>query len=272
MADFGPQGWQQLIVRTNARGQSNPPAPFLTQPTQVIAPFGVTAPTVGSASVSFAPGIGAKAYQAWKYPNGNIERAPKLHLDPNNPTKEYFDPIEEQAKGQKLPRRKQETNLFVTLNTNKAVPWQDELRVNDALVQAIHKIQTSDLKEVLVCGPGKVRNADYFREDNLAAVLKDVKFTTTIEQGPNTGFKHVHMTVSIEHYSQIQMDKTRLREKFIELYNDALPSNIGPTGRRGRPRQDKMRLRGLYVDVKLRHQLNWHEIEKWYLHKDQMAL
>ena len=270
MADFGPQGWQQLIVRTNARGEQN--APFSTQPTQVLAPFGVSTPSVSNANVSFAPGIGAKAYQAWKYRDGNIQRAPKLHLDPNNPTKEYFDPIDEQAKSQKLPRRKQETNLFVTLNLNKIVPWSDELRVNEALMKTINKIQTSALSEVLVCGPARVRNADYFRDDNLAVVLKDIKFTTTIEQGPRTGFKHVHMTVSMEHYSQIQMDKTLLRTKFIELYNDALVSNVGPTGRPGRPRRDKMALRGLYVDVKLRNQMSWHEIEKWYLHKDQVTL
>ena len=56
----------------------------------------------------------AKNSQSWRYAGGNIQRADSIRINGTD----YPDP-----KDKSLPRRKQESNFFITINSNKAIGY-----------------------------------------------------------------------------------------------------------------------------------------------------
>ena len=86
--------------------------------------------TISTESVNFTAQKSAKTNQAWRYSGGQIVRAPSTDIN----GRKYEDP-----KDPGQPRRKQESNFFLTINPNK-VPIGDE-RINaDLASQLLQKL------------------------------------------------------------------------------------------------------------------------------------
>ena len=101
---------------------------------------------MATADVNLRAGKSAKSDQAWKYPGYNIVRAPNLTLGDN----EYWDPKELPAA---MPRRLQESNFKITINTNRKFEGNLEglairamtkawAEICDELAQAMEKVRT----------------------------------------------------------------------------------------------------------------------------------
>lgn len=196
--------------------------------------------TVGDADIK--PGI--KKNQNWMYAGGVIQRHPSLYINGT----EYYDPKE---LPQKLPRRKHETNLFITINTNKSLQAAVAHDAQDALRQAMnHLAKEAVICSYLVFGP---KSAEY-KDDKYVDVIEKVQFQAGIETGEELNRLHAHVWLTIHHYSQVQVSSRQIQALVLEEYNRAAPPS--------------MRIRGLpYVSVKLLPQSNFTEIMKNYMHK-----
>ena len=90
-------------------------------------------PDIVAQPVKFQSGIthrGAKAEQAWRYPNNAIVRAHAKVLGPSGIV--YTDP---KSDGEK-PRRLQESNFFITINPNKKFAEVDAAGASGGVISA----------------------------------------------------------------------------------------------------------------------------------------
>ena len=204
-------------------------------------------------------GSGVKGKQAWKYPGYNIERASSVVINGNY----YTDPKEEhnggpaaqglpapsQADG--TPRRKQESNFFITINPNRKFDSDlAEVRFKDALK---HLQSNEVLARCLIFGP----KDSHFVQDRAADVLiPGVDWSASIEEGEKLGRMHTHIIVGIRHFSQIQFSSRMLMHEFRTAFN------------RGCQRGDGVFMTANpYVQIKLLPQSQWSTIMKQYLRK-----
>jgi len=200
-------------------------------------------------SIDFATPISAKSKQAWKYAGGSVQRAP-AGLLPG-----LFD--HDRGSGEKnLARRKQESNFFITINSNQAPV--DALDVDESM-KAMDKMLHGLAEERLIAtylkfGP---KHEDY-RDDKFSDVVISIDWKAATEIGPNQGRVHSHIWVTIKHYSQIQISTQMLQYQAKRLYN-ANTLNF------------KMK-RQPYVHIKLLPQSNWTDIMRQYIHKGMMGV
>ena len=97
-------------------------------------------PLITTSDAQFKTAIKPKANQAWRYPGGVIQRAISVHL--NGSAKAYYDHIDTDQ-----PRRKQESNFFVTINTNRE-STESNLEVGQ---DAMKKLVDHLSKDAVVC-------------------------------------------------------------------------------------------------------------------------
>lgn len=190
--------------------------------------------------------VGVKKAQNWKYPGGIIQRHPDLVIN----GVEYFDPKE---LPNKLPRRKQESNFFITINTNRA-PKHHPADSEEAY-QAMEDTLTFMADEATICsilqfGP---KDATY-NADRYADVIDRVEWKAGVETGEVLERLHCHIWLTVHHYSQIQINRQMTQHVFRREYNRRAPESMKVGG-------------SPYVSVKLLPQSDFTTIMKQYMHK-----
>lgn len=191
----------------------------------------------------------AKSAQAWRYPGGVIQRAPQAKLG----SKEYFDP-----KSPGEPRRKQESNFFITLNTNKSPDSPDEMTMclNHLKDAVQHLAKDHVLAACLKFGPVD----SSYQLDRYGDVIVSAEWKSSIETGEVMNRVHAHIWLTIVHYSQIQINTQMLMQQAKAAYNKT-PLDWGA--------YSHLRMtRNPYVHVKLLPQSDWAQIMRNYVTKN----
>ena len=209
---------------------------------------------VGSAVVK--PGIG-KGKGDWRYKDGIVQRAASLVIN----GKEYCDPKE---LPEKLPRRKIESNFFITLNTNRTVSAEDtHLRaIGEEIMEETMQQLSKDacINQYLKYGP--MDNA--FKEDRYGDIVSSVEWNHGIEYGPTLQRLHVHIWLTIHHYSQLQINMPQMQHAFKLIYNQEVDKKF--LGQQKLIKQFRMGARP-YIQVKLLPCSEWAEVIKRYMQK-----
>ena len=219
----------------------------------------VREPVVSTQSIDFEAPHSAKSKQAWRYPGNRIIRAPTTRLDPTSDRKyeDHKDP------GQ--ARRKQESNFFLTINSNKAPETPETQRaVNSAMQKMLERLsQEHNLAACMKFGP---KNPEVYGEDKYSAVVHSLDWKAAVETGPLMGRVHAHIWLTVTHYSQVQINVQAMMHRARLLYNEELNlmcNGHPPAG---------LRITALpHVHVKLLPQGNWTEIMRSYIHKGMQA-
>ena len=200
--------------------------------------------------------VGVKKAQAWKYPGGVIQRHTDLIINPETidpgtqQPKEYFDPKE---LPDKKPRRKQESNFFITINPNRTP--RNHPADSEKAYKAIEDTLRLMADEVNICsiltfGP---KDSTYIG-DKYADVIGKVEWKAGVETGEVLERLHCHIWLTVHHYSQIQINRQMTQYFFRREYNKRAP--------------DSLQVKGMpYVSVKLLPQSDFTTIMKQYMHK-----
>ena len=211
---------------------------------------------ISTETVNFQATRAAKTNQAWKYPSNKIQRAPSIILG-NTRYTDHKDPT--------LPRRRQESNFFVTINTNKSL-LGDEYELGTRHLENVLSYLGTDavVASFLRYGP---KNEQYM-EDRYADVVNAIEWRSCIETGPNKNRLHAHICLTITHYSQIQLNSQVLMHLTKKVFNDPTINpnnkyNLKPLGSRSNLYISKQP----YVNIKLLPQTNWTDIMRQYIHK-----
>ena len=213
-----------------------------------------------------AGGKNVKTRQAWKYPGGNIVRAPSVNIN----GRYYTDPKEDEAGDEKsqgdiapfvdvgTPRRKQESNFFITINPNQKYSADLEGRARNRFVAALAELQENDvLARCLKFGP---KSLHYVNDHAHDVLLPGIDWKATVEIGEDKHRMHAHIICYIQHYSQIQIAPKILQHEFRRAFNKTLA--LG----------DPLRLTTLpYVQAKLLPQSDWTTIMRQYIRKGMTA-
>jgi hypothetical protein len=189
---------------------------------------------------------------AWRYPGGVIQRAPSTTLG----SKVYTD-----DKDPGEPRRKHESNFFITLNTNRKCGFDMEGRIvqegKDACKAALDTLSKNEsLCQYIKFGP----KSKHYRDDKFADVIYKVEWQAAVETGENLERLHCHIWLTLHHYSQVQVNMPVMQKMFKTAYN-AYGEVSGIYG-------SKLRCNGLpYIQVKLLPSSDWAMVMKQYIHK-----
>jgi len=217
-------------------------------------------------SVDFKASKRAKTNQAWRYPGGKIERHPDKWINGT----EYTDP---KSPGEN--RRLNESNFFITLNTNKK-PVGDEATNADAAMRRVDR-QLRDPANLVKClkfGPkvtGNPPRREDFRYDKYKDVIKSVEYQSGAEYGGNLGRFHIHIILTIQHYSQVQIHIQGMQLLFKQLWNEAIMASIRenpPT--KGSDGSHLIIKEKPYIHVGRLPQTNWTDVMRNYIHKGMM--
>ena len=216
--------------------------------------------TVGSATMSGALGDTRKSIKnngAWRYPGGIIQRLESTTI---NGRPDYFD-----HKDPGEPRRKQESNFFITLNTNRSCAAGGKLA--EIGKESMKRALTDMAKETTMCSYIKFgpKNKEY-ENDRFEDVIKKIEWNAAVELGENLKRLHCHIWLTVHHYSQVQINMPMMQHVFKQTYNMKLVNYHAD----GAPNvfTDDLRCRGMpYIQVKLLPESNWAEVMKQYIHK-----
>jgi hypothetical protein len=254
-----PRGQQltRLLYRANAH-RSGVPVPS--------AMVSKTKTTVSVERVDFQSATHTKKQQAWRYKGNLVARAASATIN----GRKLVDP-KPGANGEAgLPRRKQESNFFLTINPNLAPrEGTDVSRVTAAVEKMVELLGTNaGVKSILKFGP----KDEHYKTDRFEDVILNVGWKSGVEMGGIQGRVHAHVWATISHISQVQVDVHKLQYLCRHLYNQAyagtdvsFPATFGRQKRSGADRFLMTRLP--YVHVKLLPQANWTEVMKQYIHK-----
>lgn len=117
--------------------------------------------------------------------------------------------------GEKLGRRKQETNLMITMNTNKR--RFNQVQDMEAAREACETCFKKRAYDILEFGP---RHANYKADaDYPDDVIEALESVAVVEVGPKTGALHAHIWFKVTHWSQIQLHRLRLQHLFKMEFN-----------------------------------------------------
>jgi hypothetical protein len=211
-------------------------------------------PVVVTQRVSRTPfpgGKNVKGKQAWKYPGGNIIRAPSVSIN----GRLYTDPKEADAGTEDgIPRRKQESNFFITINPNQRYSEALEGAAHVRFENALKHLQNDQtLVRCIKFGPKDSHYADDIAHDVL---LPGIDWKATVECGEKLGRMHCHIILYVQHYSQIQIDVKMMQYEFRMAFNEGL--TLG----------DRMVLSDPpYIQVKMLPQGDWTTIMRQYIRK-----
>lgn len=196
----------------------------------------------------------AKSLQAWKYAGNQIVRAPSVLIG----SRIYYDP---KHPSEKLARRRQQSNFFLTINTNLE-PDCEGMVVQQLKAAIAHLKTDAILATCLKFGPKDPilpeetmkdpKNLYTYRNDRYADVIDKVEWRDAIEVGPVHNRVHCHIWVTIDHYSQIQFNTHMLMTLTKRVFNASGPMRMS---------------RMPYVHIKLLPQSDWTDIMKQYIHK-----
>ena len=209
----------------------------------------LTRKVVTTESIDFKTPHSAKTKQAWKYKNNNIVRHPTVTIN-GTPYTDHKDAGE--------ARRKQESNFFITINSNKA-PCEAEGQ--DDVVKAMERVlkhlqEERVLARCIRFGP---KHPEHYSADKYADVIHSLDFKGAVETGDKQKRVHAHIWLTVTHYSQIQLNIQMLQHETLTEYNKAL-SNIRS--------ESKYFIEALpYVCVKLLPQSDWTDVMRQYIHK-----
>ena len=206
---------------------------------------------VSVASGSTDPGVqrtDPKAKQKWKYPGGHVERLPSVWVDSGVRLHDHIDTS--------MPRRRQESTFFITLNTNRAATTHDELQqMKEALEVTLATLGSpAVLPTWMKFGP---KNPEVYGNDKWKDVVRDeVGYEAKVEIGPELKRVHAHIMLTIVHYSQIQVWVQMLQQISRRVYNAEVNDNP----------ETKMTAMP-FVHVKMLPQRMWNDIMRGYLRK-----
>ena len=207
-------------------------------------------PTMSTQSIDFKAPHSAKTKQAWRYAGNKVVRASSVMLGGTK----YTDP-----KDPGQPRRKQESNFFITINSNKSPEKGDEMHTAvKHMEQMLKKISTeSVLATYIMFGP----KDKWYEEDKYGDVVHSVEWKSAVETGDTLKRLHAHIWLTITHYSQIQINVRMLMHQSRIAYNEGLPFS-----------SQHLRITAMpYVHVKLLPQSDWTDVMKQYIHKGMTA-
>jgi hypothetical protein len=170
-------------------------------------------------------------------------------------------------------RRKQESNFFLTINSNKPFDPSDNRIEAGALGIAVDgmehmlKVLAKDavLATYLKFGP---KNEEYAK-DKYADVIHSVNWNAAVERGDKLHRVHAHVWLTITHYSQVQINVQMLMYLARAAYNDYV-SKSGLVY----AIKDSITLQMQdmpYVHVKLLPQSDWTSVMRNYIHKGMAA-
>eukprot|EP00966_Prymnesium_polylepis_P171537 3965953-Prymnesium_polylepis.1 len=201
-------------------------------------------PDVTTSNADFQVQHTAKTKQAWRYQGHQIQRAPGLLIN----AKKYEDP-----KDPGQPGRKQESNFFITINTNKS-PLNAEMEMAVSHMREMLRVLADErtLSTYIKFGPVSPE----YREDRFADVIHNIDWKANVETGDVVRRLHAHIWLTITHYSQVQLNVQMLQHAASQAFN------------RGLPLGSQLRIdMKPYVHVKLLPQSDWTTIMKQYIHK-----
>lgn len=213
-------------------------------------------------STPFPGGKNVKGKQAWKYPGGNIIRAPtvilngRYYTDPKEPDAGVPSDQGTEAQGRTdgTPRRKQESNFFITINPNQVYSEAIEEQARQHFKQALQHLEdNSVLARCLKFGP---KDAHYTQDLAHDVLLPGIDWKATVEVGEKLGRMHAHIICYISHYSQIQIDPKMMTYEFRQGFNAGLP--LGHRLRLTDPP---------YMQVKMLPQSDWTTVMSQYIRK-----
>ena len=196
----------------------------------------------------------------WRYPGGKIQRGEHLSGLKNANGQPYID---DRNKDDNLARRKIESNFFITLNTNRSL--KESLGVSGACADVGREAarQTLDYlaKDSSICRFMKFGPVSkHYQYDKYNDVVKSVEWTSSVETGENYERLHVHIWLTVHHYSQVQINRPVISAMFKEYYNGLLNKHIAFKPQlqcKGRP----------YCNVKLLPTSDWAMVLRQYIHK-----
>ena len=203
---------------------------------------------VTTESIDFKTPHSAKTKQAWKYKNNNIVRAESKTI---NGTK-YTD-----HKDVGEARRKQESNFFITINSNKS---PCDAKGQDDVVKAMEKVLKHLQEERVLarCTRFGPKHPEHYSADKFTDVIHSLDFKGAVETGDKQKRVHAHIWLTVTHYSQIQLNIQMLQHETRKEYNKAL-AVIG---------REEHKIGALpYVCVKLLPQSDWTDVMRQYIHK-----
>ena len=206
--------------------------------------------SVGSAAIATGATEDVKGDQTWMYANGVIKRAHSTVLGGT----EYFDHKDPESK---LPRRKHESNFFITINTNKGGkknPIATTEKNAVATTLEFLALETNMCK-YLCFGP---KHPGVYKDDKFEDVIESTEWEAAVETGPNLGRLHCHIWLTLHHFSQVQVDRAQMGQMFKEKFNAHCSSDRRMRGR-------------AYVNVKLLPTSDWAMVMKQYIHKGMRA-
>lgn len=190
--------------------------------------------------------FGVKKGQNWKYPWGVIQRYPTTLINGTH----YYDPKEPTQ----MPRRKQESNFFITINTNRA-PHHHPGQSNEAYKAMEHALDVLKTdKAICACLTFGPKHPEHYAKDKFADVIENVQWSAGVETGEVLQRLHAHIWVTIKHYSQIQINRKMMGAIFRDAYNSKAPRDLRVNGTP-------------YVSVKLLPQSDFAIIMKQYMQK-----
>ena len=196
--------------------------------------------TMSTESIDFKATHSAKTTQACKYLGGKVARAPSTLMGSTH----YYD---HKDREQKLPRRKQESNFFITINTNLSANAVTVAKTLESVLADIAVEQT--LATYLTFGP---KHGEYIK-DKYEDVVHSISWSSNVEVGDVAKRVHAHIWLTVSHYSQIQINVRSLMHTVKNSYAKHSP---------GAPLK-----RLPYVHVKLLPQSDWTSVMRQYIHK-----
>ena len=222
-------------------------------------------PVITTESIDFKAGhsASAKTNQAWRYAGGNIVRADSVMIN-GNP---YTDP---KSGGEGLARRKQESNFFITINSNKQIDPTDPKvpsgsfdMATKAMEHMLEKLsQESVMSTYLKFGP----KSEHYINDKFVDVIHSISWNAAVERGDVKHRVHAHVWLTITHFSQIQINVQMLMYLARAHYNASVGSNslLWPGV--------KLQMDAMpWVHVKLLPQADWTSVMRQYIHKGMTA-
>ena len=213
-------------------------------------------PTISTQAVDFKAPHTAKTKQAWRYPGGKILRAPSTRLG----SAVYTDP---KHPGENLPRRKQESNFFITINSNKAPEQTEHIQLAVShMERMLEKLADEKVMATyLRFGP----KDPTYEKDKYSDVVHSVEWKAAVETGDVMKRVHSHIWLTITHYSQIQINIQMLMWQARKHYNHGMP--LVQLGGKSMLSMDEFP----YVHVKLLPQSDWTDVMRQYIHKGMAA-
>jgi hypothetical protein len=242
---------------------------FLSSCAFTAPPIGGSPAAVHASVHASAPRVSNKDQQRWKYPNFEIQRAPTLVI---NGTK-YTDPKE---LPKELPRRKNSSTFFVTLNANKVVPDDLKAVADDAWKEGLQALEQGVAENGTCIKFGPKDPATFAADRFEDVIIGRPEFVAKTEVGPNQGRLHAHVRVKVFHYSQVQLSIPKIQEIFKKAYNEAVAKaarkHTGGDLMQMAHVRNKLQINGsLYVDIELLKQSNASELMLRYMFKDDEA-